>query len=129
MQYEMWAVLNYIQLKTPFLQSIYTRLQCTMHGDDARCLVLRSSIETNKRQTDDDSKLSDRSEKSKRRTKTVNNTNKPTWNQSFVYSPIRSSELDSRKLEVTVWDFDRFGANDFLGEVVIELQHSVITEV
>ena len=61
--------------------------------------------------------------------KTVNNTNKPTWNQSFVYSPIRSSELDSRKLEVTVWDFDRFGANDFLGEVVIELQHSVITEV
>ena len=71
----------------------------------------------------------DRSEKSKRRTKTVNNTNNPTWNQSFVYSPIRSSELDSRNLEVTVWDFDRFGANDFLGEVVIELQHSVITEV
>ena len=71
----------------------------------------------------------DRSEKSKRRTKTVNNTNNPTWNQSFVYSPIRSSELDSRNLEVTVWDFDRFGANDFLGEVVIELQQSVITEV
>ena len=71
----------------------------------------------------------DRSEKSKRRTKTANNTNNPTWNQSFVYSPIRSSELDSRNLEVTVWDFDRFGANDFLGEVVIELQHSVITEV
>ena len=73
--------------------------------------------------------LPDRSEKSKRRTKTVTNTNKPTWNQSFVYSPIRSSELDNRNLEVTVWDFDRFGTNDdFLGEVIIELQHSIITE-
>ena len=86
-------------------------------------------MKTNKEQTNNYFQLSDRSEKSKRRTKTVNNTNKPTWNQSFVYSPIRSSELDSRNLEVTVWDFDRFGANDFLGEVVIELQHSVITEV
>ena len=73
--------------------------------------------------------LPDRSEKSKRRTKTVNNTNRPTWNQSFVYSPIRNSELDNRNLEVTVWDFDRFGTNDdFLGEVIIELQHSIITE-
>ena len=73
--------------------------------------------------------LPDRTEKSKRRTKTVNNTNKPIWNQSFVYSPIRSSELDNRNLEVTVWDFDRFGTNDdFLGEVIIELQHSIITE-
>ena len=37
----------------------------------------------------------------------VTNTNSPTWNQSFVYSPIRSSELAARTLEVTVWDFDR----------------------
>ena len=72
--------------------------------------------------------LPDRSEKSKRRTKTISNTNNPTWNQSFVYSPIRITELSSRILEVTVWDFDRFGANDFLGEVTIDLAHAALDE-
>ncbi|XP_050040629.1 regulating synaptic membrane exocytosis protein 2 isoform X2 [Dermacentor andersoni] len=65
--------------------------------------------------------LQDRSEKSKRRTKTIANTNEPKWNQSFVYAPLRKSDLINRALEVTVWDYDRYGANDFLGEVVIEL--------
>lgn len=65
--------------------------------------------------------LQDRSEKSKRRTKTIANTNEPKWNQTFVYSPLRRSDLKTRALEITVWDYDRYGANDFLGEVVIEL--------
>ncbi|XP_064480180.1 regulating synaptic membrane exocytosis protein 2-like isoform X2 [Ornithodoros turicata] len=65
--------------------------------------------------------LQDRSEKSKRRTKTIANTNEPKWNQTFVYSPLRRSDLKRRALEITVWDYDRYGANDFLGEVVIEL--------
>lgn len=65
--------------------------------------------------------LQDRSEKSKRRTKTIANTNEPKWNQSFVYAPLRKSDLINRALEVTVWDYDRYGANDFLGEVVLEL--------
>lgn len=38
------------------------------------------------------------------------------WNQSFVYAPVKPSELRSRILEVTVWDYDRFGANEFLGK-------------
>ena len=29
--------------------------------------------------------------------------------------------MKSRALEITIWDFDRFGATEFLGEVVIEL--------
>ncbi|XP_014604050.1 PREDICTED: regulating synaptic membrane exocytosis protein 2 isoform X3 [Polistes canadensis] len=65
--------------------------------------------------------LPDRSEKSKRRTKTLANTNDPKWNQTFVYNGIRSSELRKRALEITVWDYGRYDANDFLGEVVIEL--------
>ena len=72
--------------------------------------------------------LPDRSEKSKRRTKTISNTNNPSWNQSFVYSPIRITELTSRILEVTVFDFDRFGANEFLGEVTIDLAHAPLDE-
>ena len=55
------------------------------------------------------------SERSKRRTKTLANTNHPRWNQSFVYSNVGRDELRQRVLEVTVWDYDRFGANEFLG--------------
>ncbi|XP_076307331.1 regulating synaptic membrane exocytosis protein 2-like isoform X2 [Tachypleus tridentatus] len=65
--------------------------------------------------------LPDRSEKSKRRTKTIANTNEPRWNQTFVYSSLRRSDLKTRVLEITVWDYDRYGANDFLGEVVVDL--------
>ncbi|OQR71884.1 hypothetical protein BIW11_01413 [Tropilaelaps mercedesae] len=65
--------------------------------------------------------LPDRSEKSKRRTKTIAASNEPYWNQTFVYSPLRRSDLMQRALEVTVWDYDRYGANDFLGEAVVDL--------
>ena len=72
--------------------------------------------------------LPDRSEKAKRRTKTVPNTNNPVWNQTFIYSNIRWAELRSRVLEVTIWDYDRFGANDFLGEITIDLGNSPLDE-
>jgi hypothetical protein len=72
--------------------------------------------------------LPDRSERSKRRTKTLANTNHPRWNQSFVYSNVRRDELRQRVLEVTVWDYDRFGANEFLGEVTIDLAQSPLDE-
>ncbi|RLU17206.1 hypothetical protein DMN91_011275 [Ooceraea biroi] len=65
--------------------------------------------------------LPDRSEKSKQRTRTVANTNDPRWNQSFLYHGIRRTELRKRALEITVWDYARYEANDFLGEVVLEL--------
>lgn len=57
------------------------------------------------------------SEKSKRRTKTIAGTCEPRWNQTFVYAPVRVGELRQRSLQITLWDYDRFGANDFLGEV------------
>ncbi|KAL3280795.1 hypothetical protein HHI36_004027 [Cryptolaemus montrouzieri] len=65
--------------------------------------------------------LPDRSEKSKRRTKTLAGTTEPVWNQTFVYSGLRRSDLRIRALEITVWDLVPYGANDFLGETVIEL--------
>ena len=49
------------------------------------------------------------------------NSCQPQWNQSFIYSGIRPPELRSRILEVTVWDYDRFGSNEFLGEINIDL--------
>ncbi|CAB3370540.1 Hypothetical predicted protein [Cloeon dipterum] len=65
--------------------------------------------------------LPDRRQKSKRRTRTIANTTEPRWNQSFVYSSIRRADLKLRILEITVWDYVHYGANDFLGEVVVEL--------
>lgn len=31
-------------------------------------------------------------------------------------------ELQYKKLEFTVWDYDRFKKNDFLGQVIIDLK-------
>ncbi|CAH2068522.1 unnamed protein product, partial [Iphiclides podalirius] len=65
--------------------------------------------------------LPDKSEKSKRRTKTLANTLEPRWNQTFVYCGIRVTDIKKRSLEVTVWDLNRYGPNDFLGEVLLDL--------
>ncbi|XP_047515123.1 regulating synaptic membrane exocytosis protein 2 isoform X12 [Pieris napi] len=67
--------------------------------------------------------LPDKSEKSKRRTKTLANTLEPRWNQTFVYCGIRFSDIKKRTLEVTVWDLNRYGPNDFLGEVLLDLEN------
>lgn len=48
-------------------------------------------------------------------------TNDPKWNQTFVYSPLRRSDLKARALELALWDYDRYGCSEFLGEVLIEL--------
>lgn len=65
------------------------------------------------------------SEKTKRRTKTLHNTNDPKWNETFIYN-VRKSELKYKSLEITVWDnvqMSRYGTNDFLGEVIVELTY------
>jgi regulating synaptic membrane exocytosis protein 2 len=51
----------------------------------------------------------------------VVNSNHPSWNQTFVYTGIIPEDLRSRVLEVTVWDYDRFGSNEFLGEIGLDL--------
>ncbi|KAI1289186.1 Rab-3-interacting molecule unc-10 [Halotydeus destructor] len=72
--------------------------------------------------------LPDRSEKSKRRTRTIGYTNDPKWNQTFVYSPLRITDLKSRALEVTLWDTDQYGYSDYLGESVIELSSAPLDD-
>ncbi|XP_039765698.1 regulating synaptic membrane exocytosis protein 2 isoform X14 [Pararge aegeria] len=72
--------------------------------------------------------LPDKSEKSKRRTKTLANTLEPRWNQTFVYCGIRISDLKKRTLEVTVWDLNRYGPNDFLGEVLLDLDAAMMNQ-
>ncbi|XP_052696388.1 regulating synaptic membrane exocytosis protein 1-like isoform X4 [Crassostrea angulata] len=71
--------------------------------------------------------LPDRSEKSRRRTKTIMNSNEPTWNQTFMYYGVTSEDLQNLLLEITVWDYDRVGPNEFMGEVLLDL-HSANLE-
>ncbi|KAB1275853.1 Regulating synaptic membrane exocytosis protein 1, partial [Camelus dromedarius] len=64
--------------------------------------------------------LPDRSDKSKRRTKTVKKVLEPKWNQTFVYSHVHRRDFRERMLEITVWDQPRVQEeeSEFLGEVL-----------
>uniref|UniRef100_A0AAY5KH94 Regulating synaptic membrane exocytosis 1a n=1 Tax=Esox lucius TaxID=8010 RepID=A0AAY5KH94_ESOLU len=68
--------------------------------------------------------LPDRSDKSKRRTKTVKKSGEPKWNQTFVYSHVHRKDFRQHMLELTIWDQPRLPDEDsvFLGEVLIELE-------
>ena len=55
------------------------------------------------------------SEKSKRRTKTIANTLEPHWNQTFIYSPMKRADIQTRALEVTVYDYDRYVGTNWCG--------------
>lgn len=59
------------------------------------------------------------SEETRRRTKTIQNTLSPKWNQTFTFGPIKRAEFRGRDLDVTVWDFEQYGAKEFLGQVSI----------
>ncbi|XP_058841853.1 protein piccolo-like isoform X5 [Acipenser ruthenus] len=60
----------------------------------------------------------------KRRTKYVQKSLDPEWNQTVIYKNIHMEQLKKKTLEVTVWDYDRFSSNDFLGEVLIDLSNT-----
>ncbi len=49
----------------------------------------------------------------------------PVWDQTVIYGHMHREELQYKKLEMTVWDYDRFKANDFLGQVTIDLKSKI----
>ncbi|CAH1265356.1 PCLO [Branchiostoma lanceolatum] len=65
--------------------------------------------------------LPGRNAENKRRTKYIPKTLNPEWNQTVIYKGITKEQLKSKTVEFTVWDYDRFTPNDFLGEVLIDL--------
>ncbi|KAI1905481.1 hypothetical protein AGOR_G00016640 [Albula goreensis] len=64
------------------------------------------------------------SAENKRRTKHMQKSLNPEWNQTVIYKNIHLEQLKKKTLEVTVWDYDRFSSNDFLGEVLIDLSNT-----
>ncbi|XP_030304617.1 regulating synaptic membrane exocytosis protein 1 isoform X5 [Calypte anna] len=74
--------------------------------------------------------LPDRSDKSKRRTKTVKKSLEPKWNQTFIYSHVHRRDFRERMLEITVWDQPRVQEeeSEFLGEILIELETALLDD-
>uniref|UniRef100_UPI00398F5717 regulating synaptic membrane exocytosis protein 1 isoform X24 n=1 Tax=Pristiophorus japonicus TaxID=55135 RepID=UPI00398F5717 len=74
--------------------------------------------------------LPDRSDKSKRRTKTVKKSLEPKWNQTFIYSHVHRRDFRERMLEITLWDQPRVQeeGSEFLGEILIELETALLDD-
>ncbi|KAJ7405496.1 Synaptotagmin-like protein 5 [Willisornis vidua] len=62
--------------------------------------------------------LPDKSRQSKRKTKIKSNSTNPEFNEMLKYV-ISHTQLETRTLQLSVWHYDRFGRNSFLGEVEI----------
>ncbi|GMR33135.1 hypothetical protein PMAYCL1PPCAC_03330, partial [Pristionchus mayeri] len=70
--------------------------------------------------------LPDRSEKSRRQSDVLAETAMPFWDKSFYYRGLSEDDLVDRVLEVTLWDYDKFEANSFLGEVLIDFTETML---
>nr|XP_013998745.1 unnamed protein product [Salmo salar] len=74
--------------------------------------------------------LPDRSDKSKRRTKTVKKSLEPKWNQTFMYMPVHWREFRERMLEITLWDQARVREeeSEFMGGILIHLETALMDD-
>ena len=54
-------------------------------------------------------------------TKTIMKTLDPEWNQTLIFLNLPRDELIRQKLKLTLWDYDRFKSDDFMGELALHL--------
>ncbi len=45
----------------------------------------------------------------------------PEWNEPLVFLNLPRDELLRQTLRLTLWDYDRFKSDDFMGELVLHL--------
>nr|XP_014352772.1 PREDICTED: double C2-like domain-containing protein beta [Latimeria chalumnae] len=62
------------------------------------------------------------SKANKLRTKTLRNTLNPTWNETLTYYGITNEDMVRKTLRLCVCDEDKFGRNEFIGEIRIPLK-------
>ncbi|KAM4710148.1 rabphilin-3A isoform 2-T2 [Discoglossus pictus] len=62
------------------------------------------------------------SKANKLRTKTLRNTRNPMWNETLVYHGVTDEELQRKTLRISVCDEDKFGHNEFIGEIRFSLK-------
>lgn len=65
--------------------------------------------------------LPDRGRTGKQKTPVVKNSVNPEWNHTLVFDSVDAMELADRSLELTVWDHEKLGTNEFLGGVRLNL--------
>ena len=41
----------------------------------------------------------------------------PKWNQTFIYAPMKRNDVKTQSLQMTVYDYDRIGSGEYVGEV------------
>ncbi|XP_065843087.1 regulating synaptic membrane exocytosis protein 2-like [Oscarella lobularis] len=76
--------------------------------------------------------LPDRSERMKRKTATLHDTNNPVWKRAFKYENISLEELRSRSLEVSLWSHKKqkpMRLKKHLGQVAIDLSKVTLTNL
>jgi len=47
----------------------------------------------------------------------VAGTLEPKWNQTFIYAPMKRADVKTQSLQMTVYDYDRIGSGEYVGEV------------
>ncbi|KAK7503310.1 hypothetical protein BaRGS_00005575 [Batillaria attramentaria] len=70
--------------------------------------------------------LPDRTRTGKQKTPVVKNSVNPMWNHIFTFDGIDQEELPERCLELTVWDHEKLGTNEFLGGARLNLGHGAV---
>jgi len=45
----------------------------------------------------------------------------PVWSHTFVFEDVSLLDLRERCLELTIWDYEKLGSNDFLGGARLNL--------
>ncbi len=56
-----------------------------------------------------------------RKTCYVMESSSPFWNQTFVYPKLTLNQLRSCYLEISAWSYNHHVANEFLGEITLDL--------
>ncbi|KAI8504510.1 PREDICTED: synaptotagmin-1-like [Branchiostoma belcheri] len=59
--------------------------------------------------------------KKKYETKVHRKTLNPVYNETFVFKDVKFNEIGSKTLRLAVYDFDRFGGHDIIGEIRIPM--------
>ncbi|XP_076333083.1 uncharacterized protein LOC143237566 isoform X2 [Tachypleus tridentatus] len=63
-----------------------------------------------------------------RRTRYFSRCSSPEWKQTLVYPNIPPEDLPNKFLEISVWNYDIYRPNEFLGEIILDLSDETVLD-